>query len=73
MQEDATQVDSLFSSDITPLMLAAHRNQFNIVRKLLMQGETIEEPHVYNCNCMGKSLSKLRRNTNKYVRYMYHI
>ena len=43
--------DSPFSSDITPLILAAERNQFEIVQLLLLRGETIRKPHHYYCNC----------------------
>ena len=43
--------DSPFSSDITPLILAAERNQFEIVQLLLLRGETIKKPHHYYCNC----------------------
>ena len=34
-----------FSSDITPLMLAAHLNHFIIVRMLLERGATLPVPH----------------------------
>lgn len=43
--------DSPFSSDITPLILAAERNQFEIVQLLLLRGETITKPHHYYCGC----------------------
>ena len=43
--------DSPFSSDITPLILAAERNQFEIIQLLLLRGETIKKPHHYYCNC----------------------
>ncbi|KAH3777181.1 short transient receptor potential channel 7-like [Dreissena polymorpha] len=43
--------DSPFSADITPLILAAERNQFEIVQLLLLRGETIKKPHHYYCNC----------------------
>ncbi|KAJ8303131.1 hypothetical protein KUTeg_019527 [Tegillarca granosa] len=46
-----TKEDSPFSSDITPLILAAERNQFEIVQLLLLRGETINKPHHYYCNC----------------------
>lgn len=46
-----TSEDSPFSSDITPLILAAERNQFEIVQLLLLRGETIPKPHHYYCNC----------------------
>ena len=43
--------DSPFSADITPLILAAERNQFEIIQLLLLRGETIKKPHHYYCNC----------------------
>ena len=43
--------DSPFSPDITPLILAAERNQIEIVQLLLLRGETIRKPHHYYCNC----------------------
>ncbi|KAL5021904.1 hypothetical protein ScPMuIL_001059, partial [Solemya velum] len=48
---NTTSEDSPFSSDITPLILAAERNQFEIVQLLLLRGETISKPHHYYCNC----------------------
>ncbi|XP_048780168.1 short transient receptor potential channel 7-like isoform X1 [Ostrea edulis] len=48
---NTTSEDSPFSSDITPLILAAERNQFEIVQLLLLRGETIRKPHHYYCNC----------------------
>ncbi|KAK3600930.1 hypothetical protein CHS0354_004139 [Potamilus streckersoni] len=66
--------DSPFSSDITPLILAAERNQFEIVQLLLLRGETITKPHHYYCNCQECSnklefdqlrLSKSRLNAYK--------
>ncbi|XP_076449134.1 short transient receptor potential channel 7-like [Babylonia areolata] len=46
-----TSEDSPFSSDITPLILAAEKNQFEIVQLLLLRGETIPKPHHYYCHC----------------------
>jgi hypothetical protein len=34
-----------FNSDITPLILAAHLNHFEIVRMLLDRGATLPVPH----------------------------
>ena len=50
-QEELTPDDSLFSADITPLILASQKNQFEIVKILLELGDVIEEPHDYYCNC----------------------
>ncbi|XP_062570970.1 short transient receptor potential channel 7-like [Saccostrea cucullata] len=46
-----TKEDSPFSSDITPLILAAERNQIEIVQLLLLRGEKIKKPHHYYCSC----------------------
>lgn len=46
-----TKEDSPFSSDITPIILAAERNQIEIVQLLLLRGEKIKKPHHYYCNC----------------------
>ena len=43
--------DSPFSPDITPLILAAERNQIEIVQLLLLRGEKIRKPHHYYCSC----------------------
>ncbi|XP_067652087.1 short transient receptor potential channel 7-like [Haliotis asinina] len=43
--------ESQFSSDTTPLILAAKRNHFQLVQMLIRQGETIPTPHNYHCNC----------------------
>ena len=48
---NTTSEDSPFSSNITPLILASERNQFEIVQLLLMRGETIKKPHHYYCSC----------------------
>ena len=36
---------SSYPPDMTPLIMAAHRNCFAIVKQLLDMGETIEKPH----------------------------
>ena len=36
---------SCYPPDMTPLIMAAHRNCFAIVKQLLDMGETIEKPH----------------------------
>ena len=42
---------SSYPPDMTPLIMAAHRNCFSIVKQLLDMGETIEKPHspTYEC------------------------
>ncbi|GFN92280.1 short transient receptor potential channel 6 [Plakobranchus ocellatus] len=43
--------DSQFSPDITPLILASQKNQYEIVQLLLLRGDTIHTPHKFSCNC----------------------
>ena len=40
-----------FSIDISPVVLAAHCNQFEILQLLLSRGATIERPHTLSCPC----------------------
>ncbi|KAI1721291.1 transient receptor ion channel II domain-containing protein [Ditylenchus destructor] len=42
---------SEYSSDISPVILAAHLNRFEILQMLLRKDATIEKPHKHNCNC----------------------
>nr|XP_057935872.1 short transient receptor potential channel 6 [Doryrhamphus excisus] len=42
---------SLFSSDITPIILASQCNDYEIVHLLLDRGARIEHPHHYLCQC----------------------
>ncbi|VDN14742.1 unnamed protein product [Dibothriocephalus latus] len=43
---------SQFSSDITPLMLAAHTNNHEIIQLLLDRGLKVEMPHDRSCLCL---------------------
>ncbi|KAE8287517.1 Short transient receptor potential channel 6 [Larimichthys crocea] len=45
--EDGTR----FSHDITPVMLAAHCQEYEIVHILLSKGARIDHPHDYFCGC----------------------
>uniref|UniRef100_A0A8C6V6Y5 Transient receptor potential cation channel, subfamily C, member 7b n=1 Tax=Neogobius melanostomus TaxID=47308 RepID=A0A8C6V6Y5_9GOBI len=45
--EDGTR----FSHDITPVILAAHCQEYEIVHILLTKGARIERPHDYFCKC----------------------
>lgn len=38
-------------SDISPIILAAHLNRFEILQMLLRKDTTIERPHKHNCIC----------------------
>ncbi|XP_023337081.1 transient receptor potential protein [Eurytemora carolleeae] len=47
-------VDPVYSSytpDITPLILAAHKNNYEIIRILLDQGASLPHPHNIKCSC----------------------
>ncbi|XP_034147748.1 short transient receptor potential channel 7 isoform X3 [Esox lucius] len=45
--EDGTR----FSHDVTPIILAAHCQEYEIVHILLTKGARIERPHDYFCKC----------------------
>ncbi|XP_028656119.1 short transient receptor potential channel 6a [Erpetoichthys calabaricus] len=45
--EDGTR----FSHDVTPIILAAHCHEYEIVHILLRKGARIERPHNYFCKC----------------------
>ncbi|XP_006833822.1 PREDICTED: short transient receptor potential channel 6-like isoform X3 [Chrysochloris asiatica] len=45
--EDGTR----FSHDVTPIILAAHCQEYEIVHTLLRKGARIERPHNYFCKC----------------------
>ncbi|XP_049937649.1 transient-receptor-potential-like protein [Schistocerca serialis cubense] len=40
-----------FTPDITPLILAAHRNNYEIIKILLDRGATLPMPHDIKCGC----------------------
>ncbi|XP_050299406.1 transient-receptor-potential-like protein isoform X2 [Anthonomus grandis grandis] len=42
---------AVFTPDITPLILAAHRNNYEILKILLDRGATIPMPHDIKCGC----------------------
>ncbi|KAM4627619.1 short transient receptor potential channel 4b [Polymixia lowei] len=41
-----------FTPDITPIMLAAHTNNYEIVKLLVQRGVSIPQPHAVRCNCI---------------------
>ncbi|XP_059176496.1 short transient receptor potential channel 6-like [Physella acuta] len=43
--------DAQFSPDITPMILAAQNNNYEVVQLLLLRGETIHKPHKFGCSC----------------------
>ncbi|CAL8080578.1 unnamed protein product [Calicophoron daubneyi] len=63
---------SSFTPDITPIILAAHRDNYVILKMLLDRGDRIAKPHALRCACHlcsqarrtdGLQHSKLRINT----------
>ncbi|ESO93675.1 hypothetical protein LOTGIDRAFT_177244 [Lottia gigantea] len=40
-----------YSPDISPVILAAHCNQFEILQLLLLHGANIDRPHQLSCSC----------------------
>ncbi|XP_068174210.1 short transient receptor potential channel 4b isoform X2 [Antennarius striatus] len=41
-----------FTPDITPIILAAHTNNYEIIKLLLQRGVSIPQPHAVLCNCV---------------------
>ncbi len=48
---DQDESNPFFSSDLKPIILAAHKNDFEIVHLLLQKGFHIKQPHDYFCMC----------------------
>lgn len=46
-----TVPSSSFTPDITPIILAAHRDNYEIIKILLDRGYRIPKPHDVRCNC----------------------
>nr|XP_023013232.1 transient-receptor-potential-like protein [Leptinotarsa decemlineata] len=42
---------AMFTPDLTPLILAAHRNNYEILKILLDRGATVPMPHDIKCGC----------------------
>uniref|UniRef100_A0A1I8NT53 Transient receptor ion channel domain-containing protein n=1 Tax=Stomoxys calcitrans TaxID=35570 RepID=A0A1I8NT53_STOCA len=49
--EAVDRAKSTFTTDITPLILAAHRNNYEILKILLDRGATLPMPHDVKCGC----------------------
>jgi hypothetical protein len=61
--EDGTR----FSPCITPIILAAHCQKYEVVRMLLLKGVRIERPHDYFCKC-GDCMEKQRHDSFRHSR-----
>ncbi|XP_039305634.1 transient receptor potential protein isoform X2 [Solenopsis invicta] len=48
---EAVDLSSNFTSDVTPLILAAHKNNYEILKLLLDRGATLPTPHDARCGC----------------------
>lgn len=48
---DGEETSDEFSPDISPVILAAHCNQFEILQLLLSRGARIVKPHPLSCSC----------------------
>ncbi|XP_072746647.1 transient receptor potential protein isoform X2 [Anoplolepis gracilipes] len=48
---EAVDSSSNFTPDITPLILAAHKNNYEILKLLLDRGATLPTPHDARCGC----------------------
>ena len=65
-----SRVESQFSPDVTPLILAAQYNNHEIVQMFLSRNHTIERPHVISCQCADcvtkQNYDSLKRSTTSY-------
>ncbi len=62
-----------YPPDVTPLILAAHKNDHEIIQMFLSRGNTIEKPHAIHCKCtdctikqQSDSLKRSRSRLNAY-------
>ena len=49
--ESLSEEEAVFSSDTTPLVLAAHTNNYEIIKILLDRGASLPCPHHHRCGC----------------------
>ncbi|XP_065347171.1 transient receptor potential protein-like [Cloeon dipterum] len=49
--EAVDRAQSTFTTDITPLILAAHMNNYEIIKILLDRGASLPSPHDVRCGC----------------------
>ncbi|KAM8854466.1 short transient receptor potential channel 4b [Synchiropus picturatus] len=58
-----------FTPDITPIILAGHTNNYEIIKLLLQHGVSIPQPHAVRCNCLdcvsGSDMDGLRQSRSR--------
>ena len=59
--------DDEFSSDITPIILAAHVNNYEILKILLSEGTTLIRPHDIRCGCT-ECITKMAKDSLRFSR-----
>ena len=55
---------SAFTPDITPIILAAHRDNYEIIKILLDRGDRIPKPHDVRCSCAECTTKKQEDSLN---------
>ncbi|KAB5543487.1 hypothetical protein PHYPO_G00079730 [Pangasianodon hypophthalmus] len=58
-----------FTPDITPIILAAHTNNYEIIKLLVQKGVSVPQPHEVRCNCVecvsGSDVDSLRHSRSR--------
>ncbi|ROL54374.1 Short transient receptor potential channel 4 [Anabarilius grahami] len=58
-----------FTPDITPIILGAHTNNYEIIKMLVQKGVSVPQPHQVRCNCMecvsGSDVDSLRHSRSR--------
>nr|CAD7400656.1 unnamed protein product [Timema cristinae] len=71
--EAVDRTSSAFTPDITPLILAAHMNNYEILKILLDRGATLPMPHDVRCGCdecvMSSEMDSLRHSQSRISAY----
>ena len=62
--ETLSEEEAVFSTDMTPLVLAAHTNNYEIIKILLDRGASLPCPHHHRCGCDDCSGTRFRPRGN---------